>query len=91
MFLHFLVLIIAILELADFRWFKKSEILTHALVPLVVLNVALRAAAAEPTHHVLTSVLASVVPCALVHICNATSVFIFLYFNIPLVTTDTIT
>lgn len=33
-----------------------------------MLNIALRAAAAETTQHVLASVLASVVPCALVHI-----------------------
>lgn len=47
---------------------RSCRTLTYTLVPLVVLNVALRAAAAETTQHVLTSVLASVVPCALVHV-----------------------
>lgn len=44
--------------------------LTHALVPLVVLHVALGAAAAVPPEHVLAAVLAPVVPVTLVHICT---------------------
>lgn len=93
-FLHVFVLMMHICFVGWFeRLFEKlcCRTLTHALVPLVVLNIALRAAAAETTQHVLASVLASVVPCALVHICNATSVFyIFTYFIITLVTTNTI-
>lgn len=46
------------------------ELLTHTLVPLVVLQVALRTAAPVSTHQVLTAVLAPVVAVTLVHICQ---------------------
>lgn len=46
------------------------ELLTHALVPLVVLQVALRTAAPVSAHQVLTAVLAPVVAVTLVHICQ---------------------
>lgn len=46
----------------------RSAPLTHALVPLVVLHVALGAAAAEAPHHVLAAVLAAVITATLVHI-----------------------
>lgn len=42
--------------------------LTHTLVPLVVLHVTLRAAAAVASQHVLAAVLTAVVAAALVHI-----------------------
>lgn len=44
--------------------------LTHALVPLVVLHVALRTAAAVASEHVLAAVLAPMVSITLVHICS---------------------
>lgn len=44
--------------------------LTHALIPLVVLHVALRTAAAVASEHVLATMLAPVVSITLVHICS---------------------
>ena len=49
-------------------WSGLWAVLTHTLVPLVVLHVALGAAAAEPSQHVLTAMLAAVVRATLIHI-----------------------
>lgn len=46
----------------------EGRVLTHTLVPLVVLDVALRTATAVTSHHVLTAVLAAMVTAALIHI-----------------------
>lgn len=52
----------------------QALVLIYALVPLVMLEVSLRAAAAISTHQVLTAVLASVAPITLIHIFTALSV-----------------
>lgn len=57
----------------EFRYLltkTTAERLTHALVPLVVLQVALRTAAAVAAHEVLAAVLAPMVAITLIHVCQ---------------------
>lgn len=51
-------------------WWKELVLLTHTLVPLIVLQVALRTAAPVSTHQVLTAMLTPVVTVTLIHICQ---------------------
>lgn len=49
---------------------RTVVLLTHTLVPLIVLQVALRTAAPVSTYQVLTAMLTPVVTITLIHICQ---------------------